>query len=64
MEPVNHTHMHIGWYNDATNTGRTMHEDVFYKDHPNYLHMPLVTQAPGTKAEHDAWWAWYKQQGE
>ena len=59
-EPVNRTHMHISWYNNTTNTGHTIHEDVFYKDHLNYEHMPHVTQAPETKAEHAAWWAWYR----
>ena len=64
MEPVNCTSMSVSWYNDATSTGCTTFEDVFYKDHPNYEHMPPVTRAPETKAEHVAWWAWYKQQGE
>ena len=63
MEPVNCTHMHISWYNNATDKGGTIHEDVFYKDHPNYEHMPPVTQAPETKAEHAAWWAWYEAAG-
>ncbi len=64
MEPINHTSMSISWYNDATNTGCTTYKDVFYKDHLNYEHMPPVTQAPETKAEHAAWWEWHEQQGE
>ena len=64
MEPVNCTHMHIFWHNLENNKVGTMHEDVFYKDHPNYERMPDVTRVPETKAEHAAWWEWYKQQGE
>ncbi len=64
MEPVNHTFILIGWWNQETGESDTRREDVFYKDCPNYEHMPEVTQGPETEAEHAEWWAWYKQQGE
>ena len=62
METVNHTTLHINWYNGATHKSGCIEEDVFYKDHPNYERMPPVTKAPETKAEHRAWWKWYREQ--
>ena len=60
MEPVNHTTMHISWHITTTVKCATNEQDIFYKDHPNYLTMPQATQSPVVKADHAAWWKWYE----
>ena len=63
MEPTNHMTLHINWYYITAGEGGCIKEEVFYKDHLNFWGMPQVTQPLETEAEHAAWWAWYRKQG-
>ena len=59
-EPTNKTWIGVAILDPVAGTSKSWSEDVYYKDHPDYSGMPGPTKAPETKAEHAAWWAWYK----